>query len=162
DGVRAVATQMAAQLDIPALDRAALEQTSAETILAAQGAITAAGTRATGRPDIEALSTLLSRGVRLPWAPWADGDVVTEEPMRAAMAKAEAGGAAYAYDFRWAPSAGPLAGLAFHCLDVPFFFDALGEPGVTEAAGPAPPAALAADMHGALVRFVTGGDPGWE
>jgi para-nitrobenzyl esterase len=242
DGVRAVATQMAAQLDIPALDRAALEQTSAETILAAQGAITAAGTRATGRHDIEALSTLLSQGVRLPWAPWADGDVVIEEPMRAAasprhrevallsgatahefnmawipadwitagiaaeglaragvptplaaayldragsrpggavgqavtdrtfrvpaqrlaMAKAEAGGAAYAYDFRWAPPAGPLAGLAFHCLDVPFFFDALGEPGVTEAAGPAPPAALAADMHGALVRFVTGGDPGWE
>ena len=41
-------------------------------------------------------------------------------------------------------------------------FDALGEPGVAEAAGPAPPAALAADMHGAMVRFVTGGAPGWE
>jgi hypothetical protein len=27
--------------------------------------------------------------------------------------------------------------LAFHCPDIPFFFDALGEPGVTEAAGPA-------------------------
>jgi len=241
DGVRAVATQMAAQLDIPALDRAALEQTSAETILAAQGAITAAGTRATGRPDIEALSTLLSRGVRLPWAPWPDGDVVTDEPLRAAasprhreiallagatahefnmawipadwitvdmaaeglaragvaaplaaaylgqagprpgaavgqavtdrtfrvpaqrlaMAKAEADGSAWTYDFRWAPPAGPLAGLAFHCLDVPFFFDALGEPGVAEAAGPAPPGALAADMRGALVRFVTDGAPGW-
>jgi len=32
---------------------------------------------------------------------------------------------------------------------------------VTQAAGPAPPQALAADMHGALVRFVTDGDPGW-
>ena len=81
---------------------------------------------------------------------------------RLAGAKAKAGGPAWTYDFRWAAPAGPLAGLAFHCLDVPFFFDTLGEPGVTRAAGPAPPPALAADMHGALVRFVTDGDPGWE
>jgi para-nitrobenzyl esterase len=33
---------------------------------------------------------------------------------------------------------------------------------VREVAGSAPPAALAADMHGAWVRFVTDGDPGWE
>ena len=33
---------------------------------------------------------------------------------------------------------------------------------MTEAAGPAPPGALAADMHGALVRFVIDGAPGWE
>ena len=77
------------------------------------------------------------------------------------MAKAEAGGSAWTYDFRWAPPAGPLAGLAFHCLDVPFFFDALGEPGVAEAAGPAAPGALAADMHGAMVRFVTDSAAGW-
>jgi para-nitrobenzyl esterase len=77
------------------------------------------------------------------------------------MAKAEAGGSAWTYDFRWAPPSGPLAGLAFHCLDVPFFFDALGEPGVTEATGPAPPGGLAADMHGAMIRFVTDGAPGW-
>jgi para-nitrobenzyl esterase len=35
DGVRAVAAQMARHLGVPALDRAALEQTPAETILAA-------------------------------------------------------------------------------------------------------------------------------
>jgi para-nitrobenzyl esterase len=81
---------------------------------------------------------------------------------RLAAAKAEAGGSAYVYDFRWTAPAGPLAGLAFHCLDIPFFFDALSEPGVTQAAGPAPPAALAAEMHDALVRFVTDGSPGWE
>lgn len=52
--------------------------------------------------------------------------------------------------------------MAFHCLDVPFVFDALGEPGVPEVTGPAPPASLAADMHAAWVRFVTDGDPGWE
>jgi hypothetical protein len=53
-------------------------------------------------------------------------------------------------------------GLAFHCLDVPFVFDTLSEPGVTEVAGPSPPSSLAADMHGAWVRFVTSGDPGWD
>ena len=95
------------------------------------------------------------------------GQAVTDRTFRVpaqqlAAAKAEAGGPAYSYDFRWAPRNGPLAGLAFHCLDVPFFFDALGEPGVAEAAGPDPPGALAADMHGALVRFVTDGTPGWE
>jgi para-nitrobenzyl esterase len=79
-----------------------------------------------------------------------------------AAAKAAAGGSAFAYDFRWTAPAGPLPGLAFHCLDVPFFFDALAEPGVTEAAGPAPPQDLATLMHGALVRFVTDGTPGWE
>ena len=94
------------------------------------------------------------------------GQAITDRTFRVpaqqlAAAKAEAGGAAYAYDFRWAASTGSLTGLAFHCLDVPFVFDALAEPGVREAAGPAPPASLAAAMHGAWVRFVTDGDPGW-
>jgi para-nitrobenzyl esterase len=78
-----------------------------------------------------------------------------------AAAKTAAGGAAYAYDFRWASPAGPLRGLSFHCLDMPFAFDLLGEAGVREAAGDAPPAALAAEMHGAWTRFITEGDPGW-
>jgi para-nitrobenzyl esterase len=240
-GVRAVAAQLSSHLGIADLDQAALEELPAETILAAQGAVSVAGAM-DGRRDSDALIGLLTTGVRLPWAPWTDGEVVTEEPLRAAgsprhasisllagatagefnqawmtadwitadmvaeglaqagvpaqaaasyldragqrpcaavgqaitdrtfrvpaqqlaAAKAEAGGAAYAYDFRWAASAGVLPGLAFHCLDVPFAFDALGEPGVREAAGPAPPASLAADMHGAWVRFVAHGDPGWE
>jgi para-nitrobenzyl esterase len=241
EGVRAVAAQMATHLG--ALDRAALEETPAETILAAQQAVSAARMAgAAGQQDPEAVNALLGNGLPLPWAPYADGEVVTEEPVQAAAsprhreisllagatahefnaawmaadwitedivagglakagvpapladtyldrarprpgsavgqaftdrifrvpaqrlaeAKAAAGGPAFAYDFRWAPPAGPLAGLAFHCLDVPFFFDALGEPGVTRAAGPAPPAALATRMHNALVRFVSDGDPGWE
>jgi para-nitrobenzyl esterase len=242
EGVRAATAQMAGHLGVQDLDRIALEQIPAETILGAQQAVSAAAMAvAGGRQDIDTGTALLSSGVTLPWAPWADGEVVTEEPMpaaasprhreisllagatahefnmawlpagwitaglaeealakagvqaplvaaylhragsrpggavgqavtdrtfrvpaqRLAAAKAEAGGSAWTYDFRWAAPAGPLAGLAFHCLDIPFFFDTLGEPGVTQAAGPAPPEALAADMHGALVRFVTDGDPGW-
>jgi len=239
EGVRTVAAQMAARLGT--LDRAALEERPAAAILAAQEAVTASGGAVGGQRDAGAVTTLLAGGIPLPWAPYADGEVVTEEPLaaaasvrhrevsllagatahefnaawmtadwitaamvadglakagvpaplaaayldragppgsavgqavtdrvfrvpaqRLAQAKAAAGGAAFAYDFRWTAPAGPLAGLAFHCLDVPFFFDALAEPGVTAAAGPAPPQELATRMHGALVRFVTEGDPGWE
>jgi para-nitrobenzyl esterase len=251
EGVRAVAAKMAAQLGT--LDRAALEELPAAAILAAQEAVTASGGAVGGRQDAEAVTTLLAGGIPLPWAPYADGEVVTEEPgpavasaaapvaapvaaparhrevsllagatahefnaawmtadwitaamvadglakagvpaslaaayldragppgsavgqavtdrvfrvpaQQLAAAKAAAGGPAFTYDFRWTAPAGPLAGLAFHCLDVPFFFDALAEPGVTAAAGPAPPQELATRMHGALVRFVTEGDPGWE
>jgi para-nitrobenzyl esterase len=74
---------------------------------------------------------------------------------------AAAGGAAYSYDFRWQAPGGPLAGLAFHCLDVPFVFDQLNAPGVAEAAGGPPPGPLAAAVHGAWTRFVTEADPGW-
>ena len=90
------------------------------------------------------------------------GQAMTDRTFRVpaqelAAAKADAGGAAFVYDFRWAAP----SGLAFHCLDVPFAFGNLGEPGVMAAAGPAPPEELAGEVHGALVRFVTGGDPGW-
>jgi para-nitrobenzyl esterase len=44
---------------------------------------------------------------------------------------------------------------------VPFAFDNLHEPGVSDAAGDAPPQSLADVIHGAWVRFVTDGDPGW-
>jgi para-nitrobenzyl esterase len=80
---------------------------------------------------------------------------------RLAAATADGGGAAWAYDFRWAAPGGPLRGMAFHCLDVPFAFGTTGEPGVAEAAGGPVPAGLAAQVHGSLVRFVTDGDPGW-
>jgi para-nitrobenzyl esterase len=94
------------------------------------------------------------------------GQAVTDRTFRVpaqelAAAKAAAGGAAYVYDFRWGPPAGPFAGRPVHCLDVPFVFGTLAEPGVTDVAGDAPPQQLARDMHGAWVRFVTGGDPGW-
>jgi para-nitrobenzyl esterase len=240
EGVRAVAAQLAGHLG--PLTREALEEMPAEAILAAQEAVSARLGAAAGRQDVEAIATLLAGGISLPWAPYADGEVVTEEPLAAAAAsrhrevsllggatahefnmawlaadwitaaiaadalakagapapavaayvdqagslpsgavgqavtdrvfrvpaqqltaaKAAAGGSAFAYDFRWTAPAGPLPGLAFHCLDVPFFFDALAEPGVTEAMGPEPPQELATRAHGALVRFVTDADPGWD
>ena len=79
-----------------------------------------------------------------------------------AAAKAAAGAPAWVYDFAWGPPAGPFRGQAVHCLDVPFAFGTLSEPGVREVAGDAPPEALARQVHGAWVRFVTDGDPGWR
>src|SRR5262249_36108922 len=95
------------------------------------------------------------------------GQAITDRVFRVpaqhvAAAKADAGGAAYVYDFRWASPAGPLAGLGFPRLDVPFVFDTLTGQGGREGSRQEPPASLAADMHGAWVRFVTDGDPGWE
>jgi para-nitrobenzyl esterase len=94
------------------------------------------------------------------------GQAVTDRRFRApaqhlAQTQAEAGGDAWIYDFRWSAPSGPLPGLAFHCLDVPFAFDNLSDPRAAEATGGAAPAELASAVHGALVRFVTDGDPGW-
>jgi para-nitrobenzyl esterase len=80
---------------------------------------------------------------------------------RLADASAATGLATYAYQFGWrSPARGGALGAA-HCLDLPFFFDNLGAPGAAELLGPAPPASLAAAMHGALVSFAAAGDPGW-
>jgi para-nitrobenzyl esterase len=94
------------------------------------------------------------------------GQVITDRMFRVpaqelAAAKAAAGGRAYVYDFRWTPPAGPFRGQAVHCLDIPFVFGTLAEPGVTEVAGDGPPEQLARQIHGAWVRFAAEGDPGW-
>src|SRR6476659_10041300 len=107
DGVRAVAARMAGRLGIPALDRTALEQMPAGTILAAQEAVTAAGPAA---QDVEGLAALLGHGIALPWAPWPDGDVVTEEPLRAAASPRHreiallAGATAHEFNMAWIPA----------------------------------------------------------
>jgi para-nitrobenzyl esterase len=64
----------------------------------------------------------------------------------------------WVYMFSWAS---PTLGWACHCLDVPFWFDCLGAPGVDRVAGGQPPQALARVLHSAAVRFIDGGDPGW-
>jgi para-nitrobenzyl esterase len=95
------------------------------------------------------------------------GQAMTDRTFRVpaqelAAAKAATGGPAYVYDFRWGSPVDGFGGLAIHCLDIPFAFDTLTEQGVSDVAGDAPPAALAAGRHGAWVRFVTGGEPGWS
>ena len=50
---------------------------------------------------------------------------------------------------------------AGHCVDIPFAFDVLSAPGVTTSLGESAPQALADAVHGAWVKFVSSGAPGW-
>jgi para-nitrobenzyl esterase len=81
--------------------------------------------------------------------------------VRVAEARADHGGPAptWVYRFSWAS---PVRRWALHCLDVPFWFDCLDAPGVTEIAGDTPPRSLAAELHSAAAAFVRDGDPGWR
>lgn len=55
----------------------------------------------------------------------------------------------------------PETNLAIHCIDVPFWFDCLASPGVDRLTGPRPSQQVATALHGAAVRFISTGDPGW-
>ncbi|MGW6417718.1 carboxylesterase/lipase family protein [Streptomyces sp. NPDC055055] len=90
------------------------------------------------------------------------GQALTDATFRApnlavADARAARGRPTWLYEFTWRS---PVTGLAFHCLDLPFAFDLLDAEGVVEAAGDAPPRALADALHRAWVAFVTDQDPG--
>jgi para-nitrobenzyl esterase len=50
---------------------------------------------------------------------------------------------------------------AVHCIDVPFAFDCLDHEWAKHVTGNRAPKAMADAMHGAFVRFITAGDPGW-
>ncbi|HWS49583.1 MAG TPA: carboxylesterase family protein [Microbacterium sp.] len=76
----------------------------------------------------------------------------------AAEARSQAVADTWAYRFSWVSQA---KGWACHCLDVPFWFDALDLERVHDLAGDTPPQSLADDMHAAAVAFIAGGDPGW-
>ncbi|WP_265521496.1 carboxylesterase/lipase family protein [Oerskovia flava] len=68
-------------------------------------------------------------------------------------------GDTWVFDFRWPSPA--HHGSSPHCLDLPFAWDCLAADGVERSTGPHPPQVLADEMHGAWVRFVSTGDPGW-
>ena len=73
----------------------------------------------------------------------------------AARARAAAGGPAptYLYEFAWRS---PVLGIgAAHAVEIPFVFDNLAVPDAAAAIGDAPPAALAAEMHAAWIRFAS-------
>ena len=50
---------------------------------------------------------------------------------------------------------------ACHCAEIPFVFDDLGLADPPPVIGAQAPQAVADAMHGAWVRFITTGDPGW-
>jgi para-nitrobenzyl esterase len=74
------------------------------------------------------------------------------------VAEARQGNRTFAYEFRW-PS--PTGFGSVHCLDIPFAFDVLDAEKVDVVAGDEPPRSLADAVHGAWVRFIRTGDPGW-
>jgi para-nitrobenzyl esterase len=79
-----------------------------------------------------------------------------------AVAEARSGGLAptYLYEFAWQS---PMQDLrAAHYFEIPFVFDNLAVPDAQVALGTEPPAALAAEMHAAWIRFAATGDPGWQ
>lgn len=89
------------------------------------------------------------------------GRYVSDRVFRTTVADAaDARGASptWTYRFSW-PS--PALGWAGHCVDVPFWFDALEAPGVTAVLGEHPPRGLADELHATAVAFVRGDDPGW-
>ncbi|MGW6708852.1 carboxylesterase/lipase family protein [Streptomyces sp. NPDC054956] len=93
------------------------------------------------------------------------GRALTDELFRApalalAEARAHAGRPTWLYQFEWTATAPGYEGLAHHCADLPFAFDLLDAPGVTEALGDSPPQPLADALHSSWVRFTKDLDPG--
>ncbi|MGW1721995.1 carboxylesterase/lipase family protein [Streptomyces sp. NPDC002306] len=68
-------------------------------------------------------------------------------------------GSAYVYEFAWPSRRGGLG--ACHALELGFVFDTGDVPEARQLAGEGAPPELADAMHGAWVRFVVEGDPGW-
>jgi para-nitrobenzyl esterase len=80
--------------------------------------------------------------------------------IRLAEAQGAAGGVASMYLFTWqSPALGGGLG-AFHGLELPFVFNALGTKSATAMCGSTPPGDLARDMHATWARFAADGGPG--
>ncbi|GAA5200416.1 carboxylesterase family protein [Rugosimonospora acidiphila] len=82
--------------------------------------------------------------------------------IRVAEARVEAGEAdtwVYRFDHE-SPSFGGRLGAA-HAVELPYVFDLLDEESNRALIGDQPPQAVADTAHGAWVRFVADGDPGW-
>ncbi|MFE1237397.1 carboxylesterase/lipase family protein [Streptomyces tendae] len=89
------------------------------------------------------------------------GQLVTDHLLRIPMHRlADARPASsHVYEFAW-PSNLPDLG-ACHALELGFVFDSGDGPDARRLAGEGAPQDLADAMHGAWVRFVESGDPGW-
>ena len=81
--------------------------------------------------------------------------------LRLAETRLERGHDTFVYEFGWRTAAlGGVLG-ACHALEIGFVFDSLAVPEGRAMVGDDAPQALADAMHGAWVRFVRDGDPGW-
>ncbi len=79
----------------------------------------------------------------------------------AAEARMAAGSApTFLYEFAWRSRVQDLG--AAHVVEIPFVFDNLSSPDARAAIGTEPRPDLAAEMHGAWIRFAASGDPGWQ
>jgi para-nitrobenzyl esterase len=65
----------------------------------------------------------------------------------------------YRFDHESPSFAGRLG--AAHAVEIPYVFDLLAEESSHALIGDEPPQAVADTAHGAWVRFVADGDPGW-
>lgn len=110
--------------------------------------------------SVDAAREFVAAHPELTWTADLCGQLVTElafrMPLLAWADTRQAG--TWLYDFRWAS---PEVGLASHCLELPFAWDALGADGAAAVVGEHPPRQLATEMHAAWVAFITAGDPGW-
>ncbi|MEV7858445.1 carboxylesterase family protein [Streptomyces hirsutus] len=90
------------------------------------------------------------------------GQLVTDHLLRIPLHRLADGreDPSYVYEFAW-PSRRPGMG-ACHALELGFVFDSGDEPDARKLAGEGAPQALSDAMHGAWVRFVSDGEPGWE
>jgi para-nitrobenzyl esterase len=81
--------------------------------------------------------------------------------LRVAEAQAALGTPSWVYDFTWpSPQFGGRLG-ACHALELGFTWDTIGLEAHGALSGHGAPQSLADAMHGAWVRFITDGDPGW-
>ncbi|MEU0331897.1 carboxylesterase family protein [Streptomyces sp. NPDC006193] len=90
------------------------------------------------------------------------GQMITDHLLRVPLHRlADARpGTSHVYEFAW-PSRRPGLG-ACHALELGFVFGTGDAPESAKLAGEGAPQELSDAMHGAWVRFVTSGDPGWQ
>ena len=81
-------------------------------------------------------------------------------PVRLAEHRAAVGAKTFLYETAWQSPGLDHIG-AVHCIDVPFAFDCLAHDWAQHVCGKRAPQRMADAMHGAFVRFITQGDPGW-
>ena len=95
-------------------------------------------------------------------------EVAFRAPTERLLSRHAAIGSAHTHAYRFTWRSGALGGRlgAAHAVDLPFVFDTLATPGASGAddallGTEGGPQELATRMHGAWVRYVADGDPGW-